>query len=654
MSYPGDSSLSKEIRTRILDTLLQTLDLAEASKKVEALLGCDFMLQLDPLFEPARTLQERIQGSEGEVGVEDLRAEAEALAGDQELSSEDEAVANSEPAAHSVEDAPDEMAAEDDTEQETESGAEAAMGTDPRETAEFRAIAHLAPGISGIDAEDLLSTEGASPSMIASSEAEEPLTIDEVNEAAAEDDETEDDEADDYEGPDDEEPDDEEPTLATPRDSRLTSTEGQRVQSFLDEGQAALEDGNPQKAIDTWSRIFLIDGDNEEATARIEKAQLVKAEQERQLEELFAEAETFLEEDKPDEALVLLEKIIGLAPDHLAAAEMITELKDEEPSEEPASIEEPEPDSEESDEAGALQAVAVPPVPMLPTHGPPPVEAPPAPAPPVQRPFLSSNLRLILIGSGVLLLVALGAWMLSNNWSRLFPNSDSEPVVVRLPPDRMARLTALYDNGSVDQAIAALEKVQPNDPDYERAQLLLTEWQDSKAGDNEEEVDDAALDESRLATRQTILDQAREAYAAEEYLNAARLFARASALGPLEGAQADLFEDAKRQLEPIAQMIDLYTQREYKLALPSMWRYFEEHPENRDIRLLLVNSHYNLAVRSLRGGQPEAAEALLDEAIKLDLGDANAQRLFLFAKTYRVISRDLLYDIFVDNLEPRS
>lgn len=616
MSYPGDSSLSKEIRTRILDTLLQTLDLAEASKKVEALLGCDFILQLDPLFEPARTLQERIQGPEEEQDFGDLRTEAETMADAEVDSAEDEVVAGSEP------------------------GEQA----DLADTAEFPVT----------DAEDLLSTEGVSPSMIASSEAEEPLTIDEVNEAAAEDDE-----ADDYEGPDDEEPDDEEPTLATPRDSRLTSTEGQRVQSFLDEGQAALEDGNPQKAIDTWSRIFLIDGDNEEATARIEKAQLVKAEQERQLEELFAEAETFLEEDKPDEALVLLEKIVGLAPDHLAAAEMIAELKDEEPSEEPASIEEPEPDSEESDEAGALQAdaaqaVSVPPVPMLPTLGPPPVEAPTAPPPRVQRPFLSSNLRLILIGSGVLLLVALGAWMLSNNWSRLFPNSDSEPVVVRLPPDRMARLTALYDKGSVDQAIAALEKVQPNDPDYERAQLLLTEWQDSRAGDNEEEVDDAALDESRLATRQTILDQAREAYAAEEYLNAARLFARASALGPLEGAQADLFEDAKRQLEPIAQMIDLYTQREYKLALPSMWRYFEEHPENRDIRLLLVNSHYNLAVRSLRGGQPEAAAALLDEAIKLDLGDANAQRLFLFAKTYRVISRDLLYDIFVDNLEPRS
>ena len=120
------------------------------------------------------------------------------------------------------------------------------------------------------------------------------------------------------------------------------------------------------------------------------------------------------------------------------------------------------------------------------------------------------------------------------------------------------------------------------------------------------------------------------------------------------GAEADLFEDAKRQLEPIAQMIDLYTQREYKLALPSMWRYFEEHPENRDVRRLLVNSHYNLAVRSLRSGQPEAAEALLDEAIKLDLDDANAHRLYLFARSYKVISRDLLYDIFIDNLEPRS
>ena len=48
MSYPGDSSLSQEIRERIVKTFGLTLDLAEAENTAEALLGCDFMLRLDP------------------------------------------------------------------------------------------------------------------------------------------------------------------------------------------------------------------------------------------------------------------------------------------------------------------------------------------------------------------------------------------------------------------------------------------------------------------------------------------------------------------------------------------------------------------------------------------------------------------------------
>jgi hypothetical protein len=72
MSYVGNSSLSPQIQERILNTFQQTLSLAQEENRQEALLGCDFILRLDPLFEPARRLQERLNETEGAVEVADL------------------------------------------------------------------------------------------------------------------------------------------------------------------------------------------------------------------------------------------------------------------------------------------------------------------------------------------------------------------------------------------------------------------------------------------------------------------------------------------------------------------------------------------------------------------------------------------------------
>ena len=74
MSYAGNAKLSQEIQNRILNTFQQTIALVEEGNVQEALLGCDFILRLDPLFEPARKLQGRLQESGTDVSVEDLAA----------------------------------------------------------------------------------------------------------------------------------------------------------------------------------------------------------------------------------------------------------------------------------------------------------------------------------------------------------------------------------------------------------------------------------------------------------------------------------------------------------------------------------------------------------------------------------------------------
>ncbi|HEV3073886.1 MAG TPA: hypothetical protein VHB47_05645, partial [Thermoanaerobaculia bacterium] len=73
MTYPGNQSLASDVQQRIRSTFEHTLGLAEKGSRQEALLGCDFVLRMDPLFEPARRLQERLEGTSGPLAVEDLR-----------------------------------------------------------------------------------------------------------------------------------------------------------------------------------------------------------------------------------------------------------------------------------------------------------------------------------------------------------------------------------------------------------------------------------------------------------------------------------------------------------------------------------------------------------------------------------------------------
>src|ERR1700688_1012203 len=73
MTYPGNQSLASDVQQRIRSTFEHTLGLAEKGSRQEALLGCDFVLRMDPLFEPARRLQERLEGTTGPLAGEDLR-----------------------------------------------------------------------------------------------------------------------------------------------------------------------------------------------------------------------------------------------------------------------------------------------------------------------------------------------------------------------------------------------------------------------------------------------------------------------------------------------------------------------------------------------------------------------------------------------------
>ena len=68
---------------------------------------------------------------------------------------------------------------------------------------------------------------------------------------------------------------------------------------------------------------------------------------------------------------------------------------------------------------------------------------------------------------------------------------------------------------------------------------------------------------------------------------------------------------------------------------------------------LLVNSYFNLAVRELRRADLTKAAEYVGEAARLEHSDAELERLAQFVTTYRALPRDLLFEIYVQNLDFR-
>src|SRR3954453_24161948 len=58
-TYLGNPSLSNAVKDRVISTFQQTLSLYKQGRAEEVLSGCNLMLQMDPMFDPARKLMEK-------------------------------------------------------------------------------------------------------------------------------------------------------------------------------------------------------------------------------------------------------------------------------------------------------------------------------------------------------------------------------------------------------------------------------------------------------------------------------------------------------------------------------------------------------------------------------------------------------------------
>jgi tetratricopeptide (TPR) repeat protein len=431
---------------------------------------------------------------------------------------------------------------------------------------------------------------------------------------------------------------------------------GARVQSLLDEGEAAYERGEFQAAIDSWSRIFLIDIDNTEAAQRIEKARQLKAESEREVEEIFHGGVARFDAGEWQEAREAFRKVIEIQPSYVLAREYLDKIGEREAGGGEPSLDLPEiapatfgeaVDGEAEAEPGLRRRggeILVPPEPGAEQEA--------------QQPAIDGfavrarrgalpSLKFLAIGGAVLALLAAGAWLLLGNWDRLFPNA--RPAAPTAPaPDPIAQARSLQDEGKSAVAIAKLRQIPPQSPRYAEAQSLISQWE--KLG---EDRDPDAEPTAEELERRALLERASVAIDAGENLRARRLYTEAAAIAPLDGEAGRKATLADQNLAVFTQEMSLMRDGEYEMALNRLWRLHEEDPTNLDTRRLMVDSYYNLTISDLRRSAPKDARKKIKEARELDRDDPMLERLERFCAAYERRSPDLLYRIFVKYLPER-
>jgi tetratricopeptide (TPR) repeat protein len=721
MNYSGNSSLSSEVKQRILSTFEQTLELARGGSRQEALLGCDFVLRMDPRFEPARVLQERLRTSTGPVAVQDLLQTGSAIVDpfadldslsldlpdllpaslpglpglpgiDGALRNEFQSLldqrrfqdlmirAQQSSAAIAADPelqrilgmAQERMEAEpyvvkflDSARQALQAGQTDEVG---RLLDKARSLDASHPGIAEVE-----HARGASP--VAHWTASGPVAP----------------------APPEPLPERVIPpplqTSAMPTSLAFgggDSESDRRIRELLDEGQVALDAGDPQGAIDAWSRIFLIDIDHQEASRRIEAARKLKAEAERQVEEIFHDGLGHLEAGDLAEARQAFERVLAIQPGYFAAREYLQQLDaGNVPRPRPAGTRET---TRESTRETYAEPQPLPVATALPAAGrdlkeeilvppEPPDEARPERRPvrktPAARRDPKRARRLFLWVGGIVLLIALAAiWFLFQKKDQFFPNSKPEATATPATPasDPIARAQRLNKAGKTDRALSLLRRIQPNEPHYAEAQKLIAQWGGAAgaggaAGSPEPGATPAeaagtpgvagtpgspasGIAQESQDKRSELLAEARQAYAERAYLKTLNKLDAAGSIAKLDGDDARLFADTKQKLASLERVIDLFHQHEWELVAREMWTKHEAEPANRDVTQLLADSYYDMAVRDLqRNDAPKAAEKLKQVLEFQD--DPVVRRHLQFAQTYQDRNKDLLYRIYVKYLPYR-
>lgn len=425
----------------------------------------------------------------------------------------------------------------------------------------------------------------------------------------------------------------------------VSGDDQQKIAGYLAEGDRLFETGDYQGAIDAWSKIFLIDVTNDQASERIEAAKDKKREADEKLEELLNTGIAAFNRRDDATARGSFEEVIAQDPDNFRAHEYLEKLTARAAAR-PAGVEadsmapeldadedlyqgDYEEDSSDGPAASARPAAA-------------PAKTAPRPAAPAPK---KSSSRTAIIAVVAVLLLAVGGWF---GWSMLAGGDDAASADAALTQGKIKRAEVLAADGDFAKAIEILSGIQPGDPMREQALQLIAQYRQQQA-----QTGGMIGGRPVNQVRDEFLTQAREAFAAEDYVAAKSAFEEAAKLKPLDPADREMYETSSRQVSKLDAASTLFAQGSYAEAAEELNRILTAEPDNVNARKMLVNAHFNLGVMALRNSNLSAAADEFRFVLEQTPDDTIARRSLEIAQTYENSPRDLMYDIYVKYLPLR-
>ena len=633
-TYPGNPSLPAEVREKIVSTFRHTLDLFRDGKIDDCLIGCDFILKMDPRFAPARKLQEKARNPRADVDMNELQAA---------ISSPTAAIPHLSAAAG----APDQRRETGGVRpQRRDPGSVAALGPLKRETEPvlapddpFPPSESSAP-LEGLEdlSLDSLSLDGPLADLGATTAGEAGLPFEAGGADTGFEGLTQGSYA-------------EDPALASPQ----ALSPAEEIAVLLRKGDDARVAGDKQQAIEIWSRIFLIDINNGDAVARIEAARREMAEESQRIAASLDKGEQSFAKGDLASARTQFDAVLSLGEEPSAPAAAAA------PAAFPASPGLPPHDlsavaapgdvlAEELDQSGppggrrSWTSIPRPPRDSAP-------EATETAAPATARRFaLPVSPRVAMIAAAGLVVLAVAAFFLL----RSSGGGGSPPAGEPAGPS-LERATRLFQEGKIEETTAELKRIPPDSPEYARAQKLLASLTDSKPAPAAPASAGAPAG-SRAATSTdpaVLRADAERALAEKRYIDAMKSFSQAAPAFRADPTFTQQMAAASEKVSELTPAVKLYNDGEYETAIPILWRIYQASRDNQDARSYLMRSYFNQGILQLQNGLFDRAKESFSEVLALDPQDVEAGRHRQFAERYRSGELDLLGRIYVRYVSPR-
>jgi tetratricopeptide (TPR) repeat protein len=430
-----------------------------------------------------------------------------------------------------------------------------------------------------------------------------------------------------------------------PAASAATGDDQRKIQQYLADGDRAASAGDYQQAIDLWSRIFLIDVTNDDASHRIESAKAKRREIENKVDVIIAAGEQAYNARDTETARAKFNEALQLDPGNLAAHDYLERISNTggraTPVIEPPFAASPAPRGDifddDSELSGSYDSLKPPEIPA-------PKKVTPAKASPAPALAKSGGRMGILATIAVVVVVAAAGWFL---WSKYMAKPAYDPSATQAI---FTQANQLAKKNRYDQAIAMLRDVKPSDPQHDKALEMIADLQHKKA----QAAELVGGRPSAIVYEESIA-AGRTAYDGHDYDAAKASFDTAARIKPLPPDVSVLYAAASQQVAKLEGAKALFSEQKYQEAIANLDPLLQADPQNQSIRRLLTNAHFNLGAIALQEERLPDALREFDDVLKNDPNDELAKRSKTLADRYSGSQpKDLLYKIYVKYLPLRK